>query len=194
MKFIATLFAFSALALLTPKSYADNLTLTLSSTDSVTLTGVANGTGDVFTYNQTAVPVFDGATLLGLYNLNFTAAYVGVGSFPPGVASELVVTESCVDVLVGLDAVQGNPCSGLSFAYTNANVGDVLGVIGSANIGANVNAYVAGADLGLGIGQGTETFQFGPPPAATPEPGSLSLLGTGVLGMAGIVRRRILAS
>ena len=32
-----------------------------------------------------------------------------------------------------------------------------------------------------------------PPPAVTPEPGSLMLLGTGVLGIAGTVRRRWMA-
>jgi hypothetical protein len=43
---------------------------------------------------------------------------------------------------------------------------------------------------------GTITYNYTPavvtpPPAATPEPSSLALLGSGVLGLAGVVRRRM---
>lgn len=40
----------------------------------------------------------------------------------------------------------------------------------------------------------TGTPQTPPPPSSTPEPGSIALLGTGILGAAGMVRRRITAS
>jgi hypothetical protein len=48
---------------------------------------------------------------------------------------------------------------------------------------------VTGSDSGLAI---TDIDQSGPP-AATPEPGSLALLGTSILGGAGLLRRRLRA-
>lgn len=43
-------------------------------------------------------------------------------------------------------------------------------------------------------GTETATFTLTPTPAATPEPGSLALLGTSILGGAGILRRRFVRS
>ncbi len=42
----------------------------------------------------------------------------------------------------------------------------------------------------FGIGTYTNNFSLDITPAATPEPSSLILLGTGLLGVAGVVRRR----
>lgn len=67
----------------------------------------------------------------------------------------------------------------------------LVAVTGALNIGADVNAQVGGllaADAA--IGGGTETIGFGNPPAATPEPGTLSLMGTGLRGVAGVLRRK----
>lgn len=191
MKLFVAALALVSLGVIAPKSYADDLTLNLSALGggTVDLGPVAAGTGAV-TYDTLAAPVLSGNTIVGLYNLNFTAAYVDAGVFPAGVASELVVTESCAAASLSLDLSFTNPCTGLSFAYTNTNVGGIVDVIGSVNIGADINADVLNADIGLGIGSGTETIGFGPPPAATPEPGTLSLMGTGLVGVAGVIRRK----
>ena len=57
---------------------------------------------------------------------------------------------------------------------------------------ANLGCGFSGADM---CGQETATFTLTPldPPAATPEPGSVALLGTSILGGAGILRRRFRA-
>ena len=47
-----------------------------------------------------------------------------------------------------------------------------------------------GSDFGFAI---TDIDKASDPPAATPEPGSLALLGTSILGGAGLVRRRLRA-
>jgi hypothetical protein len=50
-------------------------------------------------------------------------------------------------------------------------------------------------DISTKSTSGTITYNYTPtvvtPPAATPEPSSLALLGSGVLGVAGVVRRRM---
>jgi hypothetical protein len=192
MKLFLALFALVSLGVYAPSMHADDLTLNLTALGGTTVNvpSVANANGDVFTYDAASVPAFHDGTLIGLYNLNFTATYVDAGSsLPAGDASALIVTESCVDVTVSFRP-EHNPCTGLSFAYTNADAGNILGVTGAVNIGADVNADTIVADAGLGIGAGTETIGFGAPPSATPEPGTLSLMGTGLLGIAGVVRRK----
>lgn len=57
-----------------------------------------------------------------------------------------------------------------------------LGDISLANV-----PYLCGTDL---CGQESATFTLTPTPAAAPEPGSLALLGTSILGGAGVLRRR----
>jgi hypothetical protein len=54
----------------------------------------------------------------------------------------------------------------------------------NANVCSNYTSFFAPA-----TGQGA-TFDSGTPSALTPEPSSLILLGSGVLGVAGVIRRR----
>jgi len=198
MKLLLAVIALVSFGLFVPNVYGDNLTLNLAAGTSVNLTGVVNGNADVFTYDHAAVPIFQGNTIAGIYNINFTATYVDAGTFPPGVASELLITESCVDVMVGAPSAQ---CNGLSLTYDNTNLGalDLQTIVGlGVNINADINGVdIAGIDIGTGLsaglGGGSETLGFGnPPPSAspTPEPGTLSLMGTGLLGVAGVIRRK----
>lgn len=201
MKLLLALFALVSFGIVVPNMYADDLTLNLAAIGgaAVDLGPVSDGTG-VVTYDLAAVPLFQGNTLVGVYNLNFTATWIDAqanlpvgATWPAGAVDALVVTESCAALAVTIPPSFTDPCTGLSFAYTNLNAGNIVGVTGDVNIGADVNAQILSADVGLGIGAGTETIGFGNPPSATPEPGTLSLMGTGLLGIAGVLRRRFRA-
>jgi len=85
----------------------------------------------------------------------------------------------------------------LTFSLTGFNVSD----FNFLSTGGNPNAYfasdicTAGTANGCtgGTGNVGATTLTVPPPPATPEPSSLVLLGTGVLGAAGMLRRRFVA-
>jgi hypothetical protein len=201
MKLTSWILVLVSLGFSTTNLWADTLNLNLSNTDSVAVNGVGSPTsvdGEVFTYDALGVNVIQNGQLAGIYNLNFTGTLLDVGNFPAGIASEFLVTESCINIAIG---ARGPQCSGLSFTYDNTSLGplDLQALVGvGVNIGADINGVdIAGIDTGVGldagIGGGSETLGFGnPPPSAspTPEPGTLSLLGTGLLGVAGVVRKR----
>lgn len=71
----------------------------------------------------------------------------------------------------------------LSFTITNATAAN----ISNAGIHLCVGG-AAGCSLTTFIGSGPGT-----PPPPVPEPGTLGLLGTGLVGLAGVVRRRFLS-
>lgn len=102
----------------------------------------------------------------------------------------------------------------------SSSTGDTFGIEGSVGYILLPVGYISGSELSgtltfddttiaaLGLTDGTYTYTWGSgasadsltvdiggsvvtPPAAAPEPSSLALLGSGVLGLAGVLRRRM---
>jgi len=206
MKLLFAVFALVSFGIFVPSMYADP-TLTLNAQaglGSVTETVV----GNVYTWTYV-----DDSTNAGFYpgivpvpwattdNNVFTAVFTYI---PLGV-SALNVTDICANVGV---LATPTPCN-LDFSFSDTSVGagyldgsDTPALLGNLDIGLGANIDVGVGDGTIGsdpnnvlasadIGGGTGQIDFGqPPPSPAPEPGTLSLMGTGLLGMAAALRRK----
>lgn len=201
MKLLLAVLALISFGLFVPNMYADP-TLTLNAQAGVgTLTETV--VGNVFTWTYV-----DDNTNAGFYpgivplpwattdNNVFTAVFTYI---PLGV-SVLNVTDICANAAV---LATPTPCN-LDFSFSDTAVGagyldgsNTPALLGTLDIGLGANIDLAVLDgtinlagVNIGGGQAQIDFPQPPPPAATPEPGTLGMLGTGLLGVAGAVRRR----
>ena len=171
---------------LTPAVRADAITAAINVS---TPGGIAIGTlvyTDVlgvqqYVYTDTATDVFN------TRNTEFTATFADL----LGVET-LTVTDTCIQVNILGPAI---PCQELAFAFEDLSLGDanLLSTFGAAS--TMVDGQIAEVAFGASVGSSGATFDYDPPPpppmGATPEPGSLALAATGLLGVAGVVRRRM---
>jgi hypothetical protein len=209
MKLLIAVLALVSFGIFVPSMHADpTLSLGLGAGVALTSTVTTNGSGlEVFswTYVDDATDILHNGSVLKTDNNVFSASFV----YDPLGISVLNVTDVCANVAI----ITSNPtpCN-LGFSFSDTSVG--LGYLDGSNTPALLgNLDIAlGADIGIGVGDGTlglghdglillntdigggsGQIDFGqPPPSAspTPEPGTLSLMGTGLLGIAGVVRRK----
>lgn len=161
---------------------ADDISATLNTglnTDSLIQTSILNG--EQFTYTHLTTDVLNSSLTV------FTATYLDA----LGTLGVLNVTDVCTQVTILGPAV---PCQQLAFSFTNLTLGSASLI---AALGANVNlaANVANIDFAsASIAGGSASVNFTNPggPSPVPEPATLSLMATGLVGLAGVVRRKFI--
>jgi hypothetical protein len=186
MKLLCSMAVLVLLGMVAPNMYADPVLTLNSSAVAGTFVETPIAGGDTWVYTDTSA----GGSFVPPYayadNNVFTATFTDIA----GVAL-LNINDLCANAAIGIPA---NSCA-LGFTFTDASLGtpflksnaDALGILG-----ITIDADVVGINAGASVGGGSAQIGFAAP-SPTPEPNTLTLLGTGLLGMAGVMRKKLFA-